>query len=88
MRLHIMLGQTLHAHIENNAEPVELPPLVSYRHHYHCWACRCAGVLEFEPDDSEPSWTECRHCGIDNEISPGHYEQRAIIAGQVPTRII
>jgi len=58
-----------------------------YRHHYRCWLCNCEGVLEFEPDASKPSWTECHHCGLHNEISPGMYEQPAIIPGRVPSRI-
>jgi hypothetical protein len=60
---------------------------VAYRHHYRCWLCKCEGVLEFEPDASEPSWTECHHCGVHNEISPGVYDRAAIIPGHVPSRI-
>jgi hypothetical protein len=60
---------------------------IPYRHHYRCWLCKCEGVLEFEPDASEPSWTECHHCRLDNEISPGLYDRPAIIQGQVPSRI-
>jgi hypothetical protein len=59
-----------------------------YRHRYQCWACRYAGVLEFEPDASEAGWTECHYCGIDNEIPPGLYDRPALIPGQVPSRII
>jgi hypothetical protein len=61
---------------------------VSYRHRYQCWACKCTGVLEFEPDVSEPGWTECHHCGIDNEIPPGLHDRPALILGQVPSRVI
>jgi len=58
------------------------------RHHYRCWLCHCDGVLEFEPDASEPSWTECHHCGLTNEIASGSYERGAIIPGHVPCRIL
>lgn len=88
MRPLLLLGQALGAHIKINTEPMQLLPVVSYRHRYLCWACRCAGVLEFEPAASESSWTECHHCGIDNEIPAGLYGQPAIIRGQVPSRII
>jgi hypothetical protein len=57
------------------------------RHHYRCWLCKCESVLEFEPDASESSWTECHHCGLDNEIPPGVYDRSAIIPGQVPCLI-
>jgi hypothetical protein len=60
---------------------------VAYRHHYRCWLCKCEGVLEFEPDAAEPSWTECHHCGVFNEIAPGLYDQPALIQGHVPSRI-
>ena len=60
---------------------------VPYRHHYRCWLCKCEGVLEFEPDAMEESWTECHHCGLDNKIPPGVYDHPAIIPGQVPSRI-
>ena len=60
---------------------------IPYRHHYRCWLCKCEGVLEFEPDASEPSWTECHHCGLHNEISPGLHDRPAIIPGLVPSRI-
>ena len=66
---------------------VAVAPDVPYRHHYRCGLCKCEGVLEFEPDASEPSWTECHHCGLDNEISPGLYDQPAIIPGHVPSRV-
>ena len=88
MRLHLSLGQALRARININTEPVQLTPVVSYRHRYLCWACRCTGVLQFEPDASEPGWTECHHCGIDNEISPGVYIRPAFVPGHVPSRII
>jgi hypothetical protein len=61
---------------------------IPFRHHYRCWLCKCEGVLEFEPDASEPSWTECHYCGLYNEISPGLYERPAIILGLVPSRIL
>ena len=63
-------------------------PDVPYRHHYRCWLCKCEGVLEFEPDASGPGWTECQHCGLDNEIPPGVYERPAIIQGHVACRMI
>ena len=87
MRPHASLGPALRAHIENTTHPGHLAPVVPYRHRYQCWACRCAGVLEFEPDPLEPSWTECHHCGLDNEIAPGLYDRPAVIPGQVPERI-
>jgi hypothetical protein len=62
--------------------------VAAYRHHYRCWLCKCEDVLEFEPDASEPSWTECHHCGLHNEISPGSYDLPAIIQGHVPSRIL
>ena len=62
--------------------------IVPCRHHYRCWLCKYEAVLEFEPDACKPSWTECQHCGLDNEISPGVYEQPAVIPGHVPSRII
>lgn len=88
MRLPILLGPALRAPIENCTKSIELTPVVSYRHQYLCWACRCAGVLEFEPDASGPGWTECHHCGIDNEILPGQYGRPTVIPGRVPSRII
>ena len=60
---------------------------IPYRHHYRCWLCKCEGVLEFEPDASEPSWTECHHCRLDNEISPGLYDRPTVIPSHVPSRI-
>jgi len=62
-------------------------PCVPYRHQYQCWLCKHEGVLEFEPDVSQPSWTECHHCGLDNEIPPGLYDRPATIAGHVPSRM-
>ena len=62
--------------------------IVPYRHHYRCWLCKYDGVLEFEPDAFRPSWTECHHCGLDNEISPGVYDRPAIIQGYVPCRMM
>jgi hypothetical protein len=62
-------------------------PDIPYRHHYRCWLCKCEGVLEFEPDALEPSWTECRNCGLDNEISPGLYDRPTIIPGHAPSRM-
>jgi hypothetical protein len=61
--------------------------IVPYRHHYRCCLCDYEGVLEFEPDASEPSWTECHDCGFDNEIPPGVYVRPTIIQGYVPCRI-
>jgi hypothetical protein len=60
---------------------------VPYLHHYRCWLCKCEDVLEFEPDASQPSWTECHYCGCDNEIPPGVYDRPAIIPGHVPNWI-
>lgn len=88
MRPNAFFGQALGVYNEINTVPGEVAPTVSYRHRYLCWACRCSGVMEFEPDATEPSYTECHQCGIDNEIPPGLHEQPAIISGQVPTRII
>ena len=88
MRPHVLFGQALRSHVESCTKSVELTPVFSYRHRYLCWACKCAGVLEFEPDAFEPGWTECHHCGIDNEIPPGLYDRPAIIPGHVPSRII
>jgi hypothetical protein len=62
--------------------------IVPYRHHYRCCLCKYEGVLEFEPDASGPSWTECQHCGLDNEIPPGVYNGPAIIQGHVPCRVM
>ena len=62
--------------------------IASYRHHYRCCLCDCEGVLEFEPDASGPSWTECQHCGLDNEIPPGVHERPGIIQGHVACRVI
>ncbi len=66
---------------------VSIAPDVAYRHHYRCWFCKCEGVLEFEPDAWWPSWTECHHCGLPNEIAPGLYDQPALIPGHVPSRM-
>ncbi len=63
------------------------PPVLVHRHRYRCWLCKYEGVLEFEPDSSAPGWTECHHCGIDNEIPGGVYQQPLIIAGHVPSRM-
>ena len=60
---------------------------VSYRHRYRCWLCKSKGAIEFEPDASEPSWTECHECGIDNEIPPGLYDRPVILPGNVPSRV-
>jgi hypothetical protein len=87
MRLHRLTGQALHAHNETNTEQVQRTPFNSYRHRYRCWLCKGEGVLEFEPD-ALPSWTECHHCGIDNEIPPGLHDRPAVIQGHVPGRII
>jgi len=62
--------------------------IIPYRHHYRCWLCKYEGVLEFEPDASWPSWTECQHCGLDNEIPPGVHERPGIIQGHVACRMI
>jgi hypothetical protein len=62
--------------------------IVHYRHQYRCCLCEYEGVLEFEPDASRPSWTECHDCGFDNEIPPGVYDRPAIIQGYVPCRMI
>ncbi len=62
--------------------------IVPYRHHYRCWLCKCEGGLEFEPDASGPSWTECQNCGLDNEIPAGVYDKPAIIQGHVPRRVL
>jgi hypothetical protein len=73
--------------IGHDIPEVTVAPHVPYRHHYRCWLCKCEGVLEFAPDASEPSWTECRHCGLDNEIPPGLFDPPAIIPGHVPSRM-
>ena len=70
---------------EIRAVEVEIAPC---RHHYRCWLCNYEGVLEFEPDASWPSWTECQHCGLDNEIPPGVHERPGIIQGHVACRMI
>ena len=75
---------TIHGHYVRVVK-VEIVP---YRHHYRCWLCKCEGILEFEPDALEPSWTECHYCGLHNEISPGLYDRPALIPGHVPTRIV
>ena len=62
--------------------------IVSYRHHYRCCLCEYEGVLEFEPDASGPSWTECHDCGFDNEIPSGVYDRPAIIQGYVRCRMM
>ena len=72
--------------IGHDSPVVAVAPDVAYGHHYRCWLCKCVGVLDFELDASEPSWTECHHCGLDNEISPGLYDRPAIIPGHVPSR--
>ena len=62
--------------------------IAPYRHQFRCWFCEYEGVLEFEPDALQPSWTECGHCGLDNEIPPGVYNGPALIPGQVPSRML
>ena len=62
--------------------------IAPYRHHYRCCLCEYEGVLEFEPDALQPSWTECHDCGFDNEIPPGVYNRPAIIQGYIPSRMI
>ena len=62
--------------------------IVPYRHHYQCCLCGYEGVLEFEPDALQPSWTECHDCGFDNEIPTGVYNRPAIIEGYIPSRMI
>ena len=59
-----------------------------YRHLFRCWLCKYEGVLEFEPDALQPSWTECGYCRLDNEIPPGVYNGPTIIPGHVPSRMI
>ena len=59
-----------------------------YRHQFQCWLCKHEGVLEFEPDALQPSWTECHNCELDNEIPPGVYDRPAMILGHVPSRMI
>ena len=74
--------------IGHDVPGVVVAPDVPYRHHYRCWLCKCEGVLEFEPDASGPSWTECQHCGFDNEIPPGVYHRPTIIPGHISSRIV
>jgi hypothetical protein len=69
--------------IRGEAVTADLP----YRHHYRCWLCKHEDVLAFEPDASQPSWAECDHCGLDNEIPAGVYDRPALIPGHIPTRI-
>ena len=88
MRPRTLIGQSVHTHIAVHGGSCQLPPVFSYRHRYQCWACKFVSVLEFEPDASEPSWTECHECGIDNEIAPGLYDRPAVIPGHVPNRIV
>ena len=88
MRPHLLGRNAAIACAERKAEPGPLSPVFAYRRRYRCWACRSEGVLEFEPDALEPSWTECHQCGIDNEIPPGLCHRPAIIPGQVPGRLI
>ena len=73
----------IHGHDIHIAE-VEVVP---YRHYYRCWLCKYEGILQFEPDASRSSWTECDRCGLDNEILPGVYDRPATIAGNVPSRM-
>jgi hypothetical protein len=40
---------------------VAVAPNIGHRHRYRCRLC--TSVLEFEPEVSQPSWTECPHCG-------------------------
>ena len=87
MRLPSFMGQASWANAGMQGESCPFKAAIPYRHRYRCWACRCEGVLEFEPDALEPGWTECHHCGIDNEILPGLYDRPAVIPGQVPSRI-
>jgi hypothetical protein len=81
----LKVGETLT--IGPNTHVVAAAPDVPYRHHYRCWLCQCEGVLEFEPDAAAPSWTECHHCGINNEIPPGLQDRPALIPGRVPSRM-
>jgi hypothetical protein len=76
----ITIGRDMHG--------VAVAPNIGYGHRYQCWLCKCTSVLEFEPEVSQPSWTECPHCGLNNEINAGLYHCPAIIPGQVPSRII
>lgn len=79
MRPHSLIG---------NSDSCQPARTVCHRHRYRCWLCKYEGVLEFEPNPSGPSWTECHHCGIDNEIPLGAYERPVLIAGHVPSRMI
>lgn len=88
MRPNLLIGNALYAPSEVDIPSGQLPPVVLYRHRYLCWICRHEGVLEFEPGTLEPSWTECHHCGLDNEIPPGRYDRPTVIPGQVPSRIV
>jgi len=74
----------IHGHDIRIAE-IEVIP---HRHHYRCWLCKYEGALQFQPDLSRPSWTECDHCGLDNEIPPGVYDRPAIIPGHVSSRMM
>jgi len=87
MWLRTLIGKALCAYIGTNNKTCQPRSTVSYRHRYRCWLCRYEGVLEFEPDASEPGWTECHDCGTDNEIPPGLYDRPALISGHVPSRI-
>lgn len=81
----VRVGESLVIGHGIRAEAAEVAP---YRHRYRCWLCKFKGVLEFEPDALGPSWTECHHCGLDNEIPPGLYDRPAIISGHVPSRMM
>ena len=87
MRPRSLIGQASWAHTGIQGETHPSTAGISYRHRYRCWACKYEGVLEFEPDALQPGWTECHHCGIDNEIAPGLYDRPAVLPGQVPSRI-
>lgn len=87
MRPRLSIDPALGANAGIQGEAGPFRTAVSYRHRYRCWVCKWEGVLEFEPHPLEPGWTECHHCGIDNEIPAGLYDRPTIIPGHVPSRI-
>lgn len=50
-----------------------------------CFLCEHASSIPLRLPPGRPSWVECEHCGLDNEIPAGTPLSPAI-RGLVPTR--
>ena len=49
-----------------------------------CFLCKHASSIPLRLPLGRPSWVECEHCGLDNEI-PADTPLSPAVRGQVPT---